>query len=68
MKLFGKELKLTGKLTLLAGTSNESPLNIPHGTAPTSPANGDDGLLPVHCTLELTVQIGQSSIMVMQHP
>lgn len=41
MKLFGKELKLTGKLTLLAGTSNEAPLNIPHGTAPTSPANGD---------------------------
>ena len=32
---------MVGKLTLPASTTTEASINIPHGTAPTSPVNGD---------------------------
>src|SRR3990167_3307710 len=34
-------LSSTGNLTLLAGTNTNAPLTLPHGSAPTSPVDGD---------------------------
>lgn len=34
-------ININNKLSLMASTTSEAPLKIPHGTAPTSPSNGD---------------------------